>query len=584
LRIVVREEISEDPELRRVWNGLALRMDRPQVFYTYEWAIAVQRAYAASLTPLIFLAYEGESVVGVAALARKSSGQVVFLTADTGDYCEFLSDEGIRQEFVDAVFAALRDSNIEKIVLTNLPADSATTSAISRAAPKARYHMHFRSAYACAQVVMASAEERTLLKQSLLAKKRLRRNIRELNKRGPVTVQHDSNWNQIESLLPPFSRAHVARFLETGKISSLIREERRVFLAELARELSRFGWVALSRLLVGEVPAAWNYGFRFASSWFWYQPTVNSLYWDFSPGYCLLAKIVELACDSPELNLVDLGLGAEGYKERFATATRQTVYCELNRSILSHLHSVMRYRAASLATASPRVEKWIRSTISRAAELRTCLHEEGWGGLLTRLLRRVRQSVFFLETVLFFEWAAGENGHAELGTRLCPLNSEILGSAAIQYGDDPSALRFLMRSAQRLLSGQGMGFVLFTGEGIPVHFCWTKNFEGFQMAELDRDLHASCKDAVMIFDCFTPCAARGHGFFSDAITMLADQLRSQGKVPWTFGAAANQASVRGIQKTSFAYRFSLGRKRILFFSRTQDSAPAASAMEPASAA
>jgi hypothetical protein len=217
-------------------------------------------------------------------------------------------------------------------------------------------------------------------------------------------------------------------------------------------------------------------------------------------------------------------------------------------------------------------------------ELRARLRDEGWGGLLARLLRRVRQSVFSVETVLFFEWPAGERGHAKLGTRLCPLDSEILGSAAIQYGDDPAALQFLMGSAQRLLSAQGLGFVLFTDEGIPVHFCWAKDFEGFQLADLDRQLHAPNKDAVMIFDCFTPGAARGHGFFSDAITMLADQLRSQGKVPWIFGASTNLASVRGIGKTSFAYRFSLGRTRILFFSRTQDSAPAASAMEPVSAA
>jgi len=558
-------------------------MDRPEVFYTYEWAIAVQRAYGASLTPLVFLGYEGDSLVGVAALARKKSGEAVFLTADTGDYCDFLSEPEIRPEFVGTVFSALRDASIEKVVLTNLPADSVTAAALF-AVSKALYHLHSRRAYSCAQVVMGDGNARAMFKQSVQAKKRLRRNMRELNKRGPVTLQHDVNWHQIEPLLQSFARAHVARFLETGRISSLIREERRVFLAELARELSLSGWVVLSRLLVADVTAAWNYGFRFGGSWFWYQPTVNALYGDFSPGYCLLSKIVEVACDSPQFSVVDLGLGAEGYKERFATAARRTIYCELNRSILFHLRAVMRHRVASLATASSRVEKWLRSAISRASELKGRLDDEGWGDLLARFARAVRHSVFSQETVLFFEWPAGEQGRADLGTRLCPLDSEILGTAAIRYSDDPAALQYLMRSAQRLLSGQGLGFALVTAEDMPVHFCWAKDFEGFRVAELDRSLQAPCKDAVMIFDCFTPGAARGNGFFSNAITVLAQQLRSHDKVPWIFGASTNGASVRGIKKTSFAYQFSLGRKRILFFSRAQDSIPVSSATEPASAA
>ena len=239
MRIVVREGIPEDSELRRAWNELALRTGHPEVFYTHEWGIAVQRAYRTTLTPLIFLAYNGDSLVGVAALARKNSDQVVFLTADTADYCEFLSEPEIRREFVAAVLSGLRDLNADRVVLTNLPADSLTASALSSTAPKAPYHLHSRPAYACAQVVMGSVEERVLLKQSVLTKKRLRRNLRELEKRGPVTVRHDTDWCQIEPLLQAFSRAHVARFLETGKISSLIREERRVFLRELAREMSR---------------------------------------------------------------------------------------------------------------------------------------------------------------------------------------------------------------------------------------------------------------------------------------------------------------------------------------------------------
>jgi hypothetical protein len=112
-----------------------------------------------------------------------------------------------------------------------------------------------------------------------------------------------------------------------------------------------------------------------------------------------------------------------------------------------------------------------------------------------------------------------------------------------------------------------------TGEGMPVHFCWAKEFEGFQMAELDRKLKTPCENAVMIFDCFTPESARGHGFFPQAIAMLATRLISQGKSAWIFGAETNRASVQGIEKSGFKYQFTLGRRRILLFSQTSDSVP-----------
>ena len=112
-----------------------------------------------------------------------------------------------------------------------------------------------------------------------------------------------------------------------------------------------------------------------------------------------------------------------------------------------------------------------------------------------------------------------------------------------------------------------------THDGMPVHFCWAKAFEGFQMAELQRRLQAPCENAVMIFDCFTPKSARGHGFFPQAIAMLARHMNSQGKSAWIFSAETNRTSVRGIEKTGFQYKFTLGRRRILSFSQTRDSVP-----------
>ena len=573
MRIVVREEISEDSELRRSWNGLVLRLQRPEVFYTYEWAIAVQRAYGSSRSPLILLAYDDDSLVGLAALARRTKGEVVFLTADTADYCDFLSGEDIRDEFIAVVFAELRKMDVSKVILTNLPADSPSRQAISRAAAQFLYRIHQRVAYQCARVVFPSSEARAEVKKNLLAKKRLRRNMREMQKIAPVRIQHDTTWPEIELSLQPFMRTHVVRFLEMGKTSSIVHEERRIFLRELAQELSRSGWVALSRFLVGDDTAAWHFGFRFAGSWFWYQPTLNRAFGDFSPGYCLLAKIIEQACDSPDLELVDLGLGAEGYKERFTTGSRETLYCELNRSLPAHIRTVVRHRVAQALTASPAVENRIRGLMAHLASFKVRLRASGLRNSLSWTARRLAHAVVASEDVLFFQWPADARVPLAHGLRLVPLDSDLIGAAAIYYGEDPAALRYLTRCAQRLESENTQGFALLTANDTPVHFCWVRDFEGFDMAELDRRLQAPCPDAVMLFDCYTPVSTRGHGYFSEAIALAAVALRAAGKSPWIFGAAANHSSVRGIQKSAFEYRFTLGRRRIAFFSQRKDSIP-----------
>lgn len=572
MRIVVREEITESAELRGVWNDLALRMEHPEVFYTYEWAVAVQRAYGNSRKPLLFLGYEGETLVGLSALARENdgSGDVVFLTASTADYCDFLSEPARRSEFVGAVVGELRNRKMGRVILTNLPADSSTVGAISAAARNSDYKLHSRTAYFCARVILGSVEERSALKLATANKRKLRRSFRQLEKKGPVCVRHDSEWGQIEPILPSFNQAQVARFLSTGRISNLLGGERRKFLYELARELSSSGWLVISRLLAGEVAVAWNYGFNFAGSWFWYQPTVEAgrQYADASPGYCLLAKIVERACDGSEVKVIDLGLGAEEYKDRFATANRETLYCVLNRSLPAHLGVVARDAAAALAKASPRMESYLRGIISYITGLRARIREAGFWGASKGAARRARSFLFASDETLFFEWEGG--GRNFPGMTGVALDSNILGAAAIRYADDPGALAFLMGAAQRLRVESVDGFALVDGDRTPLQFCLARDFEGVERAELQRNVHAPGKNAVMLFDYFCPASAGG-GFVREEIGALADQLLGQGKIPWISADATNERLRREIESAGFTYRFSLKRSKILFFKKTRNS-------------
>jgi len=58
VKVTVLEKIPEDPEIILAWNNLVFRMERPEVFFTHQWALAASRAFSDSLCPLTFLVHE----------------------------------------------------------------------------------------------------------------------------------------------------------------------------------------------------------------------------------------------------------------------------------------------------------------------------------------------------------------------------------------------------------------------------------------------------------------------------------------------------------------------------------------------
>jgi CelD/BcsL family acetyltransferase involved in cellulose biosynthesis len=366
MRIVLQRKIPDESSLRRQWNDLVLQMERPEVFYTCEWALAMQSAYQSSLTPLLFLGYEGEDLIGAASLATDSAKESIgFLAATTADYCEVVTHPHQRAQFIDAVFAELGKLKAGLVALASLPEDSATPEALQAAAEKHGFHVYMRPACLCLQVELGSGEQRQQMKSALAGKKNLRRCLRTMEREGPVTFAHLQSPAQIQAALPEFIDAHVARFRSTQRVSVLSTPERRLFLEELARQFSGSEVVTLSMLMIGDRPVAWNYGFQFHGSWFWYQPTFDSRREENSPGQCLLSRIVTEACDMEEMKMVDLGLGAEGYKERFGNSTRQTFDVTMTKSWSRHLQEIVRYRAASTLKRLPKVESAVRRLLRR---------------------------------------------------------------------------------------------------------------------------------------------------------------------------------------------------------------------------
>jgi len=563
VRIVSHRLIPDDSTLREQWNLLVDQMECPEVFYTHQWAHAVQYAYRDSLVPWLFLQYEGEELRGIVALAT-AQGTATFLSGTTADYSDFISHPADRASLVDAVFSELHTAGVKEIVLPNLPADSASVDALRSAARKFPYQIFSRMGYSCAQVRLGSDQDRQQLKTRLDKRKIFRRAMNVLVRQGNVTLRHRTTWDAIEPSLPEFSLAHVARFLATGRISNLASAKRRAFLTELARLLSVNGWLVLSQLSVGGSGIAWNYGFRFRSTWFWYQPTFDSQFEQISPGSCLLTKIIGEACDIPQMQTVDLGLGAEEYKERVANTARTTLHVTITSSWKNKAKAMMRYRAARAVKSWPALETQIRRGVKRLNSIRESLEKSSTQERLAWCGRRATKVIASREEVLFYEWTPASARTAQIPSSLRKeaLTLEVLAQAAMYFEGDLQTEAYMLRAAMRLRS-KATGFAFFNEEGVPVHFCWTAAFEGFYMAELKMKLNASSANDWLIFDCWTPHLVRGRGYYGMAVKELAMHLTSEARSPWIFSASSNQASLRGLAKTGFERRFSMVRRKVL---------------------
>ncbi len=384
-------------------------------------------------------------------------------------------------------------------------------------------------------------------------------------------LDHARSWDAVAPILPDFIQAHVARFLATGRISNMARPERRLFLKELAKLLSESGWLKVTRLMSGENAYAWNYGFEFEGTWFWYQPTFETALEKYSPGFCLLAKLTEEAADDPALRTIDLGLGAEEYKERFANQSRETLYVTLRTSRRQHTWEILRYRAVESFKTSPRLEAHARAVTARLRQLRESVGRDGVAPTLRRLGKRAAAFLWSEDEVCFFEWRGRVLPDSSSIMTLLDLN--LLASAASQYVDDPATLAYLLRSASRLRDGNAEGFALLDTDGVVLHIAWATAFNKFFLSELNAKVDGPFPGCIMIFDCWTPVSARGYGYYGQTVSLIAKRIRDRGNSPWIFSAASNLASIRGLEKAGFQKRYSLVRQRLLGWQRIKGETP-----------
>lgn len=561
MRVTVLKEIPEDPDLSAAWNTLVLEMENPEVFFTYQWALAASRGFQRHLSTLLFLVYDFEQLAGVLALAvdPRAPRAAFFLTSSTADYCDVVSAPNNRKSVIMAVLDEIQKLGLSDLVLANVPANSATLEQLPQVAGSRRFYVTSRAAYNCGVVQLGDDDQRETILRELAGKSREKRALKRLTNLGAVKVIHLTEPEEIGASLESIVSAQISRFLASNRVSPLVGPERRAFLQQLSDLLSESGWLKISQLEIDGKPVAWNYGFRFGGSWFWYLPTFEMEYAHVSPGSCLLRLLVEEGAKDTSLRWLDLGLGEESYKDRYANEMRQTRYIRVSRGLPRHMLALGRELVSRAAARFPQLGDKLRQTWASMQSVTNRVRETGAAGTARFALAKAIHSIASRDEVLLFEWA-GESEPVPSAFQFLPLTREHLVEASILNANDPPTLRYLMRCATRLNQQGTAGFLLQDESGRPVHFLWVDNYDGFRLAEIEHNIGPAFPNAAMIFDCWTPSGERRRGHYATALRFAAATLRREERPAWIFSGATNTSSLHGILNAGFQYRYSLIRQ------------------------
>jgi CelD/BcsL family acetyltransferase involved in cellulose biosynthesis len=362
VRVEVYREVPCDQQIVALWNEFALKMEEPEVFFTWEWAYASARRVADVKRPFVAVVYEETQLIGIAALALPANQRapVTFLNQGTADYCDFVSVPSARMLVISEVLHALAVRNIRDFVFNNLPEESVSVPCLDKIARELGFLVASTTSSRCLRLMLADKEERKDQKEELLKKRRLRKNLIALQTIGKVMMIEYTDAALIEKCLPVFFKAHVARFEARGLTSPCLSSNYRSFIETVTQLLASRRWIRMFCLQINGENIAWGIVLDFCNGWLWYMPTFCLEYEQFSPGMILLRMVLQKALDADSLRFVDFGVGEESYKDRFANSAVSIIGKIVTKSRYRYICLVIITKLAIGLKRFPRVDICIR--------------------------------------------------------------------------------------------------------------------------------------------------------------------------------------------------------------------------------
>ncbi len=349
------------------WRALAEA--RGSAFTSPEWVRAwAETAGAASNLRIVAARRDDGALAGVMPMAADAGGTLRFAGAALGDrfgpVCAPSDEAAVAATVLPALTEAGREPRA--VILHRVDADAGWPQALA-ATGRRRMALVAQSPADLLYIPTADVDwDGYLATRSQKFRQRVARGLEKaLAKEHEFEVREVAGANELPGALETLFRLHDLRHEAESSITS--GADRR-FLAEFARLALERGWLRLRTLEVEGEPVAAFLAWRIGGCYAIYQSGFDAAWSRFAVGQLLLVTTVRAGIEEGAEE-VDMLLGEEAYKQRFAAATRTvhtvTVAPRWSRArLMVSAEAAARRRTRGLA-AHPRVG----GALKRAARL-----------------------------------------------------------------------------------------------------------------------------------------------------------------------------------------------------------------------
>ncbi len=513
-----------------VWNSLLARSEINTIFLTWQWINCWWDVLGGDSELLLLVAKEDGEIVGIAPLMI-SRKVVRFISTGETDYCDFIVADEKKTDVLTAFFDYLRNNHrlFNRLLLDNIPERSSTVNFIRELAKTSRWKTIESVSSKCSAIEVRDKEEHV---GKSLRKNDVKTRFNYLNKNGKLEYCVLTDIEEIDATLDGFFELHKDRRLLAGDSSKFLGGRAKEFYRKLADAFLPEGWLRFNVLKFNDELIACHFGFLHENTLLHYTPTFNLDYFKRSPGLVLMKFMIE-ECIENQIELFDFTRGAEGYKKRFATVSRNNIKFEMfldsfRWSVYRNTQSIRE----KVKSKSPRLFNLLKKVLSPSTysgilrETAFVIRKNGIPRMIVMFFQQLIPKLFFSMRLIIYrrvfeerdkDWTQGD----------FVISEGNLSDLKIFVSDTTLSKqqRFLQQAFDRLRKGHRL-FVVEKDNKI-VHYSWVECAKVIYLMEIDT-YHDFKQDTWYIYHSYTSPEFRGKGIYTAVLRFICDTFADTG--------------------------------------------------------
>ncbi len=340
MQLEIIRSLTELKKIAGEWNQLLEKSANNVPFLRHEylttwWGTLGGGEWQNGELHVVIARNEAGEMIGIAPLflTKNLVGQnaLIFLgSIEISDYLDLIVAKDDLPSFVDALLEHLTSQDAppwEILDFYNLLDDSATLVALEAGAKKLGFNYSLEKLQPSPRITLADDWEEYLMGIQGKQRREIRRKVRRAE--GfyvPVEWYFVEDEDKLDQEIDAFLDLMAIDPEKEAFLTEVMRSQMRESVHTAFRE----GWLQLAFLTVGEEKAAAYLNFDYDNQIWVYNSGINFKFNELSPGWVLLAYLIEWAIDNGR-QYFDMMRGDEIYKYRFGGVDRFVMRAQITR-------------------------------------------------------------------------------------------------------------------------------------------------------------------------------------------------------------------------------------------------------------